>query len=169
MKPIYMTADEILAKLDATTKELNKCWEIIQDENVVTKIEAPLRTADCRDLYRKVVELAKKRVAYKLDSIMLNMGYKNREELFAESPQPVIYQLSELRAREVQLKRLKTIDPKAKQYRGGKLKETEQITRGFVENEVRKIRMEANKLDDILCKFNASAKFDVSGKYSFQK
>lgn len=164
-----VSGTELLDTIKTLNNDTKKYWHIIQSENVLHKREDVMRTYDLKQVYNKLWDIAEERILTKLDSLCLDLGFTSRSQLPETNLYPTIYRWSELRGMQIQLLKLQTIDPRMIQkYGKSKLNKTEHLSHGFVQEQLKKIQLEMNKLDQKMNEFNAVPKFDRSGKYKFQ-
>lgn len=148
-----MTSTEIIEKRDNLSQEITRTWNIIKTENVIPT--GYIRNYNMKALLEKIVSLSKERIEIKLCSLAVNLGFEDINDL-PKNAYPIIYKLSELNEMYIQLERIRTIHWKTKKYGGDKLKETEELTKGYIENYRSKLSVEINKLKKDLIDFNVN-------------
>lgn len=145
---------------DNLSKEITKYWNIIKNENVISK-EAT-RNFDLKALLSKIQEMAEERMLMKLYLQCINMGYKKFSELPANNNYLTIFMLSEKNEQLFHLNKIRTIDPKIKRAKGKKgLNITEELTSSYITTLKNKLQLEINKLNKDLEDFNDSAELDI--------
>lgn len=155
-----ITSKYAKTKRDNLSKEITKYWNIIKNENVISK-EAT-RNFDLKAVLSKIQEMAEERMLMKLYLQCINMGYKKFSELPANNNYLTIFTLSEKTEQLFHLSKIRTIDPKIKRAKGKKgLNITEELTSSYITTLKNKLQLEINKLNKDLEDFNDSAELDI--------
>lgn len=145
---------------DNLSKEITKYWNIIKNENVISK-EAT-RNFNLKAVLSKIQEMAEERMLMKLYLQCINMGYKKFSELPVNNNYLTIFMLSEKNEQLFHLNKIRTIDPKIKRAKGKKgLNITEELTSSYITTLKNKLQLEINKLNKDLEDFNDSAELDI--------
>ena len=152
-----ITSKYAKTRRDELSKEITKYWNIIKNENVISK-EAT-RNFDLKVLLTKIEEMAEERILMKLYLQCINMGYKKFSELPTSNNYFTIFSLSEKSEQLFHLTKVRTIDPKIKRAKSKKgLNITEELTSAYITNLKNKLQLELNKeLED----FNNSAELNI--------
>lgn len=157
---------DIIKKRDDLSKTITRIWDILYSENKVEN--GYKRNYEMRNLLGKIIDLSHERIATKLDSLCINLGFTNRKMLPKESIFPIIYELSEKTELFVKLGKLPTIDPNIKRKKGKKkLAYNEEITFDYVQNYRNKLQIEINNLRKQLDDFNEKMEFDTGTAYMY--
>ena len=128
-----ITSKYAKTRRDELSKEITKYWNIIKNENVISK-EAT-RNFDLKVLLTKIEEMAEERILMKLYLQCINMGYKKFSELPASNNYFTIFSLSEKSEQLFHLTKVRTIDPKIKRAKSKKgLNITEELTSAYITN-----------------------------------
>lgn len=145
---------------DNLSKEITKYWNIIKNENVISK-EAT-RNFNLKAVLSKIQEMAEERMLMKLYLQCINMGYKKFSELPVNNNYLTIFMLSEKNEQLFHLNKIRTIDPKIKRAKGKKgLNITEELTSSYITTLKNKLQLEINKLNKDLEDFNDSAELNI--------
>ena len=161
-----MKSTEIIAKRDKLSKDITRNWNIIMSENKVEK--GYKRNYEMKELLSKIIDLGNERINVKLDSLCINLGFKNRSMLPKESIYPIIYKLSEKTELYTKLGMVDTINPDLKRKKGkDKLKYTEELTFDYIQNLRNKLQLEINELRKNLEDFNENFDFNTESAYMF--
>lgn len=149
-----MTSTEIIDTRDKLSAEITKTWDIIKSENVVFR--GYKRNYDLKSCLEKILDMCKDRIEVKLQSLALNLGLEDINDLPEGNNYPTIYEVSELKEIYKQLGLINTLDPAIiKKYGKKRMKKTEALTRGFVTNLRNNLSIRINALNKELEKYNA--------------
>lgn len=155
-----ITSKYAKTRRDELSKEITKYWNIIKNENVISK-EAT-RNFDLKILLTKIEEMAEERILMKLYLQCINMGYKKFSELPTSNNYLTIFSLSEKSEQLFHLTKVRTIDPKIKRAKSKKgLNITEELTSAYITNLKNKLQLEINKLNKELEDFNNNAELNI--------
>ena len=136
-----ITSKYAKTRRDELSKEITKYWNIIKNENVISK-EAT-RNFDLKVLLTKIEEMAEERILMKLYLQCINMGYKKFSELPTSNNYFTIFSLSEKSEQLFHLTKVRTIDPKIKRAKSKKgLNITEELTSAYITNLKNKLQLE---------------------------
>lgn len=165
------TAQELLDKRESYNSEISRMWKVILTENVLEKHEECMRTMDLKAAYQEIQRLSKLRVTAKLNSMAANMGFSSVEEaqpFLAKSCFPIIFEIWEVRDRLENWREVKTLNPAVKAKYGKKnMRKREQITSNYKNEEIKKLNLLSNQLQQKLIEFNASHTFDVTKSFEY--
>ena len=167
MKKIKST--EIIENRKKYDKEIKKMWNIVSVQfYMFIYFKNATRNYDMKALLDTITEMSNNRIQTKLDSIAINLGFKNRKDFPKESIYPIIYTLSEKNEYLVQLGSIPTINPGLKAKLGKKkLFKTEEITADYITKLKNKLQLEINALKKKLEDFNSNAEIDISTAYMY--
>lgn len=150
------TSTDIITKRDNLSLEISKFWTILKTENVVSRRYK--RHYDMHAVIKLIESLGKQRIEIKMQSLAINLGLDDVNDLPENSIFPVIYELSELNEMYMQLKYIPTLDEKLIAKYGKKnLKKTEVFSNTFITNYRNNLLLEINALKQKLDNFNAKA------------
>lgn len=165
------TAQELIDNRDKLNQKIARYWKVIQTENVLDKHEEHLRTLDLKEAYEAIKDSRKARVQAKLASMAANFGFKSVDEaqpFLNNSIFPTIFELWEIRDALENWREVKTINPAVKaKYGKNKLRKCEQITAAFKAEEIKKLEIKANGLQQKLSDFNTNHLFNAENAFVY--
>ena len=141
-----MKAKDIINLRNTLTTAISKNWTRIYLENVVKKGET--RNYDMKAVYNEIIKDGIKVVKAKLAQAAMNLGFKNLESLPESNMYGKIYMLSQLKEQRVKLVKIPT--------KGG----SAEITKKFIDNEVKSIDMRIVEIEEFLEKQNEELDFE---------
>lgn len=148
------TSTEIIEKRDKLSADITRTWNIIKMENVVFR--GFKRNYDMKVLLDSIFDKCKERIEIKLQSLALNLGFTDINDLPEDSIYPTIFAVGELKEIKKQLSHVPTLDPEIIKKVGKKrMKKTEVLTRGFVKNLSEALTIKINTLNKELLDYNA--------------
>ncbi len=148
-------AKNIIEKRDNLSKNINKYWEIINVENVMSR--KMKRHYDLKNLYSQITSMANQRALQKLKALCLNMGIKKFSDLPKDCIQHTIFQLSELQELKVRLGKVRTLSPKLKATKSKKaLNMTETLTSDWIKARIKELDIQIIELKQKITDFNES-------------
>ena len=148
-------AKNIIEKRDNLSNNINKYWEIIKVENVMSK--KMTRHYDLKNLYTQIKSMANQRALQKLKALCLNLGIKKFSDLPKDCIQSTIFQLSEIQELKVRLGKIPTLSPKLKTTKSKKaLNKTEALTSDWIKARIKELDIQVIELKQKISDFNES-------------
>lgn len=152
-------AIKFIEKRDSLSMEINKYWNIINVENVVSRNYK--RHYDLKQTFELIKSLGEQRVMAKLKSLCLNLGFKKFSELPADCIQISIFRLSELQELKVRLGKIRTLSPKLKAAKGKKnLLKTEALTSDWIKARIKELDLQIIEIKQKIADFNEDTEFE---------
>lgn len=152
-------AIKFIEKRDSLSMEINKYWNIINVENIVSRNYK--RHYDLKQTFELIKSLGEQRVMAKLKSLCLNLGFKKFSELPADCIQISIFRLSELQELKVRLGKIRTLSPKLKAAKGKKnLPKTEALTSDWIKARIKELDLQIIEIKQKIADFNENTEFE---------
>lgn len=150
-----LTSKDIITKRDNLSETITRNWDIIKSENVVFR--GYKRNYDMKLVLDNILTLCKERIEVKLQSLALNLGFEDIDDLPEDNNYATIYAISELKEIHKQLGIVPTIDPEIiKKYGKKKMRKTQILSRAYITTLRNTIQIQINTLTVELENFNSS-------------
>lgn len=150
-----LTSKDIITKRDILSETITRNWDIIKSENVVFR--GYKRNYDMKLVLDNILTLCKERIEVKLQSLALNLGFEDIDDLPEDNNYATIYAISELKEIHKQLGIVPTIDPEIiKKYGKKKMRKTQILSRAYITTLRNTIQIQINTLTVELENFNSS-------------
>lgn len=150
-----LTSKDIITKRDTLSETITRNWDIIKSENVVFR--GYKRNYDMKLVLDNILTLCKERIEVKLQSLALNLGFEDIDDLPEDNNYATIYAISELKEIHKQLGIVPTIDPEIiKKYGKKKMRKTQILSRAYITTLRNTIQIQINTLTVELENFNSS-------------
>lgn len=150
-----LTSKDIITKRDTLSENITRNWDIIKSENVVFR--GYKRNYDMKLVLDNILTLCKERIEVKLQSLALNLGFEDIDDLPEDNNYATIYAISELKEIHKQLGIVPTIDPEIiKKYGKKKMRKTQILSRAYITTLRNTIQIQINTLTVELENFNSS-------------
>lgn len=155
----------IIDKRNKLNKDITKYWNIIRQENIMSKnaIKAQMGSGfDLKALYNTIIQLSNNRIKTKLFLQAINMGYTNFSELKENTNYEDIYTLNEKKEQLVQLGMIKCISVTYKAKMGKNIKIAETFTKQKIDQLKNDLQLEINNLEKKIEDFNDKTELTIS-------
>lgn len=150
-----LTSKDIITKRDNLSETITRNWDIIKSENVIFR--GYKRNYDMKLVLDNILTLCKERIEVKLQSLALNLGFEDINNLPEDNNYATIYAISELKEIHKQLGIVPTIDPEIiKKYGKKKMRKTQILSRAYITTLRNTIQIQINTLTVELENFNSS-------------